>query len=153
MKNGRVTMAPTDPAHDVWSRLHAIYEGEVLHLDEYLNLYGWLKRDRFRWFSPATEVEVQAAEERLGYPLPEDLRRLYTEISNGGVRLGPVDVFRGVEDLSMQSDWKLHPRIEEALLRHPGRYVIIDTLPDGFLEIGGDQAGGDMAISLLTGYV
>ncbi len=146
-------MTSTDSAQDIWSRLRAFYDGKTLRPGWDMNPYYWLHGDRFRWFAPATEGEVQAAEERLGYTLPEDLRRLYTEIANGGVRLGPVDVFCGVEDLSMQSDWQLHPRIEEALLRHPDRYVIIDALPKGFLEVGGDQAGGDMAISLLTGYV
>ncbi len=146
-------MTSADPARDIWSRLYAIYEGEELHLDEDLNPYGWLTRDRFRWFSPATTGEVHAAEERLGHTLPEDLRRLYTEIANGGVRLGPVDVFCGVEEISIQSDWQLHPRIEEALLRHPGRYVVVDSLPKSFIEIGSSQTDGYTAISMLTGHV
>lgn len=146
-------MTSADPSQDVWSRLRAIYEGSMLHPDWDLDPYYWLKGDKFRWFSPTTEDEVHAAEERLSCTLPEDLRRLYTEIADGGVRLGPVDVFCGVEDLTTQSDWQLHPRIEEALLRHPGRYVIVDSLPKGFIEIGSSQTDGYTAISMLTGHV
>lgn len=131
---------------DVWSRLRAIREGDAFRP-------SWDKSGAFRWFSPATEDEVQAAEERLGYTLPGDLRHLYSKIANGGVRLGPVDYFPGVEDLAIRGDWQLHPQIEEALLRHPGRYVIVDSLPKSLIEIGSSQIDGYTAISLLTGYV
>jgi hypothetical protein len=44
--------------------------------------------------APATEAEVRAAEEALGFPLPPLLRQLYLEVGNGG--FGPGYGFIGV---------------------------------------------------------
>lgn len=44
--------------------------------------------------APATEAEVRAAEEALGFPLPPLLRQLYREVGNGG--FGPGYGFIGV---------------------------------------------------------
>lgn len=59
------------------------------------------------------------------------------------------------EHLAQQRPWQLqlHPRIKEALVRHPGSYVIVNTLPQGLLRIGGGHSDGDMAIDAETGCV
>jgi hypothetical protein len=40
---------------------------------------------------PATAAEIEQAEARLGFPLPEALRRLCLEVANGGI--GPVPLY------------------------------------------------------------
>jgi len=50
-------------------------------------------RDRYRagggpLHAPASPLEIRHAEARLGFTLPESLRRFHTEVANGGV--GPV---------------------------------------------------------------
>ncbi len=95
---------------------------------------------------------MRATEEQLGFPLPPDLRRLYAEVSNGGLNLGPSYRFHGaiggccqgapywndgptIEQLASDSGWRLQPRIAEALFRHPGSYVIADAMPEGFISL------------------
>lgn len=100
---------------------------------------------------PATEAQLRRTDERLGFALPPDLRRLYAEIANGGHELGPVFSLLGGEDgcplhgydvqgtvgaQVSRSDWRLHPRLEEVLLLHPGKRVVIDTPPGGFFLLG-----------------
>src|SRR5262249_38491857 len=46
---------------------------------------------------------------------------------------------RTLEALGSTSGWRLHPRIEEALLRHPDCYIIVESLPDRFLWVGYDS--------------
>lgn len=144
-------MATEDDTRDVWARLRAYCEELSTSL-----WYPHREYDRRpRLFRPATEEQLRAAEERLGFPLPPDLRRFYAEIADGGLSLADVEVFPGVEDLASAGNWnwRLHPRIEEALLRHPNCYVVVDSLPQTFLQIGWDRGGGSTAISLLTGCV
>jgi hypothetical protein len=112
---------------------------------------------------------LRATEERLGFALPPDLRHLYAEVSNGGLNLGPVQVFHGaidgcgiyamarhdgetIEELTSTSGWRLHPRVEEALQRHPGRYVVADSSPDGFIWVAWDS---DLSLEIdgMTGFV
>jgi hypothetical protein len=107
-------------------------------------------------YPPATERQLRATEERLGFPLPNDLRLLYTHVGNGGLHLGICHTFHGAiggcreyawarsdgrtfEALVSHGGWRLHPRIEEALLRHPDRYIIVDSMPEGFLWIAEDS--------------
>lgn len=120
-------------------------------------------------YPPATEDQLRATEEQIGVPLPLDLCHLYTGVANGGLELGPVSVFHGaiggcgeyadvrpngrtIEELASTSGWRLHPRIEEALLRHPGRYVVADATPEGFIWIAEDS---DFAVEIdgMTGRV
>ena len=112
--------------------------------------HGFRQRPEIVCYPPATEEQLRATEEGLGFPLPADLRRLYAEVSNGGLDLGPSYRFHGaiggccqgapywndgptIEQLASDSGWRLHPRIEEALFRHPGSYVIADSMPEGFI--------------------
>jgi hypothetical protein len=130
---------------------------------------GFMRRELVEVYPPATEEQLQATEERLGFPLPADLRLLYTRVGNGGLNLGICHTFHGaiggcgeyawarsdgrtIEDLATGSGWRLHPRIEEALLRHPGRYVIADSMPEVFLWIGEDSEVS-VEIDGLTGRV
>jgi hypothetical protein len=46
---------------------------------------------------PATEQEIAAAEEALGFPLPPGLRQFYAEVANGGV--GPEDGLFSLSEL------------------------------------------------------
>jgi len=120
-------------------------------------------------YPPATEAQLRATEERLGFPLPADLRRLYSEVANGGFNLGPVKVFHGaiggcgefanyepggrtIEELVSHRGWRFHPRVEAALLRNPGYHVIVDSSPEGFLKIGADHPYSIM-LDPQTGYV
>jgi hypothetical protein len=141
--------SPSDPTPDLWTRLRAYCEhGHALR-------YPTLTEE-IECYPPATDEQLRATAERLGFPLPVDLRRLYAEVANGGLNLGPVQVFHGaiggcgvnprywgygptIEELASMSGWRLHPRIEEALLRHPGRYVIADSTPEGFIWLGEDS--------------
>lgn len=130
---------------------------------------GMMRREEVVCYPPATEEQLLATEERLGFPLPDDLRRLYAEIANGGLNLGICYVFHGaiggcgeyadvrqdgrtIEELASRSNWRMHPRIEEALFRHPGRYVIADSMPEGFVWIA---EGGNISTEIdgMTGRV
>lgn len=104
-----------------------------------------------RTFPPATEAQLRATEDALGLTLPPFLRALYARVGNGGFDLGPGWILYGADggcpnrdgeqsrtigQLLSRSGWRLNPRVEEALLRHPGRVVVSDSRPDGFLQIG-----------------
>ena len=132
-------------------------------------IHGMMKRPQIVCYPPATEEQLRATEEQLGCPLPPDLCRLYAEVANGGINLGPVQVFHGaiggcgeyadtrsdgqtIEELMSESDWEIHPRIEEALLRYPGRYVIVHDFPHGFTWIGVDSELG-VSINMKTGRI
>ncbi len=59
-----------------------------------------------------------------------------------------------IERLVSHSGWRLHPRIEEALLCHPGRSVIGDSLPNRFLHLGEDENYGiSTVLDSVTGRV
>jgi SMI1/KNR4 family protein SUKH-1 len=181
-------MSSPNPPHDVWSRLRAYgeefpvpypehrrwYERQVrdgvIYADTVVDDLGDEAATPYLRFPPATEEQLRATEERLGFPLPPDLRRLYAEVANGGLELGLVQVFHGaiggcgeyamarndgrtIEELTSDSAWQLHPRIEEALLRHPGCYVIEDSLPSDFLIIGEDYGYGSIVLNVRTGSV
>lgn len=127
---------------------------------------GFMERPQMTCYPPATEEQLRATEERLGFPLPPDLRRFYAEVANGGFdfdycllygAIGGCGVNAShrmdgptIEELAHESDWQLHPRIEEALLRHPDRYVIVDSLPKDLLRIG-DSGSILIVINRLTG--
>lgn len=117
---------------------------------------GFMHRPEVVCYPPATEEQLGATEEQLGFPLPPDLRRLYSEIANGGLNLGIAHVFHGaiggcgeyadyrsdgrtIERLAPHGGWRLHPRIEEALLRSPGYYVVAESSPENFLWIAEDS--------------
>jgi hypothetical protein len=116
-------------------------------------------------YPPATEAQLHQTEEQLGFPLPADLRRLYTEIANGGKDLGPVFTLIGaaggcpryaydphgtLASWVSHSGWRPHPRIEEALLRHPGWRVVVDWPPKGLLLIG-DPGESSLNLDPFTG--
>ncbi len=187
-------MATADPGQDIWARLRAYCQhshalryppltDEQARALEHHGIYmppdvrhhytaaidGMMEREQIVLYPPATEEQLRATEEQLGFPLPPDLRRLYADVSNGGLNLGPVDFFLGaiggcgeyaatrpdgqtIEAFANDSDWRLHPRIEEALLRHPGRYIVADSLPKGCVWIGQDSEIS-IAIDLRTGYI
>ena len=143
-------MSSADSDGDVWARLRDYCQ------------YGQFKR-----YPPATEEQLRATEEQLGFQLPPELRRLYSEIANGGVNLGIAHVFFGaiggcpvnpgwrmdtIEQLASESSWRLHPRIEESLLRNPGHYVVAESSPEGFLWIAEDSEIS-IEISRHTGYI
>ena len=130
---------------------------------------GIMRRSKTVCYLPATEEQLGMTEERLGFPLPADLRRLYSEVANGGFHLGPVKVFHGavggcgeyanyepggraIEELVSHSGWRFHPRVEEALLRNPRYHIIVDSAPEGFLEIGADHPYSIM-LDPQTGYI
>jgi SMI1/KNR4 family protein SUKH-1 len=103
-------------------------------------------------YPPASEEQLRETEAELGFPLPAELRRFYAEIANGGRHIGTellygaaggclsdlwgADSQKTIGQLASHSGWRLHPRIEEALLRHPNYFVYVDSLPEGFLLLG-----------------
>lgn len=186
-------MSSPNPQHDVWSRLRAycashaqkyppVTDEQARDLEwhgifmppDMRDLFtstgnGFMQRPQIKCHPPATEEQLRATEERLGFLLPPDLRRLYAEVANGGLELGPVQTLHGaiggcgeyamarndgrtIEELASDSGWRLHPRIEEALMRHPGRYVVADSSPEGFIWIGEDSELS-LEIDGMTGYV
>lgn len=110
---------------------------------------------------PATEEQLRATEDQLGYALPPLLRLLYSMVANGGngligydaqfsligaqggypsppVRTSPDGQWREgptIERLVGRSGWTLHPCIATALGRYPGRHVVCSDLPDGVVTI------------------
>ena len=118
-------------------------------------------------YPPATEAQLRQTEAELGFPLPADLRRLYTEVTNGGIDVGPVYEFFGaaggfpcahawsmprtIGQLVSRSGWRWHPRIEEALLRYPGRPVYAPAKPDGFVTVGDMGCGIALVVDGVTG--
>lgn len=50
----------------------------------------------FPYFPPVTFAEINDAEQRLGFILPELLRRIYTEVANGG--FGPFNRILGLKN-------------------------------------------------------
>lgn len=127
---------------------------------------------------PATEEQLQVTEEQLGYPLPPLLRMLYKDVANGGNGLiweedqfpligahgGYPSPPRGrspdgrwlpgptIEQLVSHSGWRLHPCIEDALRRHPGRSVVCSQPPEGFVSIG-DAGSFGYELDLVSGCV
>ena len=145
-------MSTADSGQDVWARLRVICQD------------GHFKR-----YPPATEEQLRATEERLGFPLPSDLRRLYREVANGGLYLGIAHVFHGaiggcgeyadvrsdgrtIEALRPHGGWRLHPRMEGALLRNPGYYVVAESSPEDFLWIAEDSEIS-VEINIRTGRI
>jgi hypothetical protein len=147
--------------------------GISLSADEYHDFTrvanGIMRRSETVCYSRATEEQLRATEEQLGFLLPADLRRLYREVANGGLDLGPVEVFHGavggcgeyanyepggrtIEELVSHSGWRFHPRMEKALQRNPQYHVIVDSPPEGFLEIGADHPYSIM-LDPQTGYI
>lgn len=181
-------MSSTDPSRDIWSRLrdycqygHALKyppltDEQARELERHgipippqerhhftSTGHGFMERPELVCYPPATEEQLRATEEQLGFPLPLDLRTLYAEVSNGGLNLGPSNRFHGaiggccqgapywndgptIEQLASASGWRLHPRIAEALFHHPGNYVIADSRPGGFIFLAdtGCSAGLEM---------
>lgn len=66
-------------------------------------------------FPPITPAEVEKAERRIGRPLPELLRRVYTEVANGG--FGPdsglASLTEGNRPLGHLDDWPCAVSIHE----------------------------------------
>lgn len=71
-------------------------------------------------YPPATASELSAAEQRMGCRLPELLRRLYTEVANGG--FGPMYGILGItqsgyrrRDTTAVDEYLAHPELNEPL--------------------------------------
>ncbi len=71
-------------------------------------------------YPPATEAQLQATEEALGFPLPSLLRALYKEVANGGVGPGEgiMGAIGGFEDN--------HGTIVDAYLYKKGHDRLVD---------------------------
>lgn len=129
--------------------------------------------DRGERFShpPATEAQVRASEERLGFSLPPLLRLLYREVANGGNGLVwhdeefPLVGVQGgcrlpwlrswqpgatIESFVSHSGWRPHPVVLEALSHHRRRYVYCDQVPDQFVTVS-IVSFADVALDPLSG--
>lgn len=99
-------------------------------------------------FPRATEAEIQACEERLGFKLPPMLRELYMTVANGSNFFGPGYSFFTIFDDFARTHLNYPilgetigdgPRVlddatVEALRAHPGAYVTCPHIPMGFVE-------------------
>lgn len=117
---------------------------------------------------PASKAQLEVTERQLGFPLPPFLRTLYSRVANGGRNLGYCNEFFGAEggwpnhyldqkrtigQLVSRSGWRLHERIEAALMQHPGQYVLSDESPDGFIQIADFGCGISVELDRYTGRV
>ena len=161
-------MYDLEPAAEVWPRLRA-------YLERHPPQPGWERWHGYHEHPiacpPATAGQLSAAEERLGIALPEDLRRLYTEVANGGHELGPVlmfysatpnlaygfdywDTIVGQDELIARPEpWSLHPRIADAILRHPDHYVLVDSPPASVISVADAGCGIGVQLDVRTGRV
>lgn len=161
-------MYDLESAAEVWPRLRA-------YLERHPPQPGWEQLHGYHYYPvacpPATAGQLSAAEERLGTALPEDLRRLYTEVANGGYALGPVITFYSAtpnlaygfgywdtivghdELIDRPEPWSLHPRIADALLRHRDRFVLVDSPPASVISVGDAGCGIDIQLDVRTGQV
>ncbi|MFE4695659.1 SMI1/KNR4 family protein [Streptomyces sp. NPDC056738] len=66
-------------------------------------------------FPPITQQEIEAAESAIGYPLPELLRRIYTEVGNGGFgpEAGIASLTPGQRAPGHMTDWPSSVREHE----------------------------------------
>jgi hypothetical protein len=133
---------------DVWPRLHACLTTPPPTIQPGGRLEYWGVPSPY---PKASEAQLRRTESELGFPLPPELRRFYTEVANGGFNFGRTDVVHGadggcpeggvdggdtIERLVWRGDWHLHPRLEAAMLHHPGRAVLVDSPPGLFLRLG-----------------
>jgi SMI1/KNR4 family protein SUKH-1 len=112
-------------------RAHAVYIGEGL------------------LFPPATEAEIQACEERLGFKLPPMMRELYMTVANGSDFFGPGYSFATVSDkfVGHGSGYPVlgefvgsGPRpfddaTVEAMRSHPGSFIVCEKNPAGLVGL------------------
>lgn len=111
-------------------RAHAIYIGEGL------------------LFPRASELELQACEARLGFPLPPMLRELYLTVANGsdffgqGYSLATVSRHFGehgsgypvLGEFIGDGPRPFDDTTVEALRAHPGAFVVCERVPTGLVE-------------------
>jgi hypothetical protein len=83
----------------------------------------WLPREPEHLCPPATEAQLHATEDLLGFPLPQPLRRLYACIANGGFGPGYDGIF-GVLGSEDREHW---------LLTNQYRYQKADRQPINLL--------------------
>lgn len=156
---------------EVWERLRAFVQTPPVFIQ---HDGRWNPNGEFESFAPvpyppANKEQLRQTEAELGFPLPFALNRFYAEIANGGRHIGPVSLLYGATDgcrrsgitgqetigqFASRSDWRMHPAIEEALLHHLGRYVLVDSLSKGFLLLGEIEGYNDTTVlDTLTGRV
>ena len=130
-------------------RAHAVYIGEGL------------------LFPPATEAEIQACEERLGFPLPLMLRELYMTVANGSDFFwGGYNFYTISDDLARKhTNYPILGEIigdgprpfddatVEALRTHPGAYVVCRRIPAGFVEFASLGCEVDALLDGFTGHI
>ncbi len=112
-------------------RAHAVYIGDGL------------------LFPRATEAEIQACEERLGFTLPAMLRELYMTVANGSDFFGSGYSFSTISDkfVGHGSGYPVLGEIAgdgprpfddatvEALRAHPGAYVVCEDIPSDLVAV------------------
>jgi hypothetical protein len=127
-------------------------------------------------YPPATDEQLQLTEDTLGFPLPSFLRMFYTEVANGGPKLGTyyglfgcvggyaadgyafddsgyAEVPRTIGRLVSRSGWRPHPCVLEALTRHPGHMVQCEEVPDGFMTISDVGCGITVELDTKTEHL
>lgn len=61
-----------------WQQFLEIYSVELIEADEPLiNIPDEARQSRWMGFSPAREIEIAEAEQRIGKPFPSSLRNFY----------------------------------------------------------------------------
>ena len=154
-------MPGEDLTRDIWTELRAY---RYAHPPD----HDWCEAEGLLpYYAPTTEAQVRQTEAELGFPLPDELRRFYTAVVNGDFEFGLTHIFYGatggcpcqyecpsertIGHLVSRSGRRRHPRVEEALLRHPRHYVVVDPEPEGVIQIGDQGCGIALQIDGATG--
>lgn len=123
-------------------------------------------------YPPATETQLLVTERELGVSIPPLLRAIYQEVANGGNGLVWYDEewslvgatggypLQGVDQSNpttlgqhlSRSNWRLHPRIVDALRSHRHRWVYCDEWPEGFIELAW-VGHGIALLDTFTGHI
>jgi len=115
-------------------------------------------------YPPATEEQLLAIEQALGFPLPPFLRTYYEKVSNGGYGPGWLEMIGAQGGAAFgghtidtwqyyQGNWRLLEDIAMALRLRRGSYIRCEKVPHGFLAIADDRCEGRFVIDALTGGV
>jgi hypothetical protein len=109
------------------------------------NLVDIVEKSRFA-YPPATEEQLQATEDILGFSLPGTLRRLYAEVANGGFGPG-YGILGAVGGTSHASNW--YTNIAQAYWERPSHVQLVDfatlneaQVPDRWFHLAYEEPEG-----------
>jgi hypothetical protein len=142
---------------------HAFGHSYILTVDPATGQEQWAdRRDGIEAtqfpYPAATEDDVRSTEKMLGFPLPPVLRKLYTQVANGGFGpgYGIVGARGGHPSIGprmYRTGWRMPERVVASLREHPERYLESDRSPDGFMQLCHWGCGMFSELDLRAGHV